>query len=412
MKRSLKRAIRLSDFKVISSDDLLEMDENSYQKIRRSATEHHLEKVAAFVCDECGFAVYAPREYKTRLPYWKHYAGAPIRCLWSTEKPNTIENVNASIFNGSQESPLHFRLKHTIKDLLINDPLTSTNTVYVEKSIIADGKLRRPDVQVNYNGRNLVFEIQLASTQLPIIVGREKFYQKNGHSLIWVTWNFNPEARNQQLSSISDILYSHNNNLFSLDNEVIHESITKRVFMLRSFWKHGTGWESKTVTLSELTWPSSGLPFAVAPPSPWHLEFREKWINSTNSDGTPWLLKRGLLYEIVEKINSEDITIQLLNDLDIGELLNAILSFTSGNPIGSGQSNLIEVINTFLSSNRRHRFAKILRGIIDKTNNSKIFERKSVQNTFYKAEHSDQDNRDSIAGQVVLKLFPDLFEKH
>lgn len=411
LQRTLKRAVRLQDMTVISSDDLLRIDPDGYQEIRRSATRARNQGQPAFVCDHCGFAVYAPREPKTRLPFWRHHKGAPGSCPWWTGEPGSTDDVSASQFQGAQESPLHLRVKHLVAELLTADSRTESGSVVVDEYIVCGESRRRPDVRAIYDGKPIAIEIQLATTQIPIIVAREDFYQREGRNLIWLTWNFVPVERAHLLTALEDIFYSHNKNLFSLDDEVVSESRERRAFLVRAFWEHGSGWNSKIATLPDLEWPSSGLPYAVAPPSPWHRDFRVRWLEATTPQGTPWPARNTLLSELAEKLADDAIDASTLEETDIGALINAILSFAEGKPVGSAQKNLTEVINTFLASERRFRFARIMRKVITVTGTPDILEKPSVVAKFSGAIENAQDGPDSLTGRVGLLLFPDLFEK-
>lgn len=411
LQRTLKRAVRLRDLTVISSDDLLRIDPDSYQEIRRSATRARNQGQPAFVCDHCGFAVYAPREPKTRLPFWRHHKGAPRSCPWWTGEPGSTDDVSASQFQGAQESPLHLRVKHLVAELLTADSRTESGSVVVDEYIVCGESRRRPDVRAIYDGKPIAIEIQLATTQIPIIVAREDFYQREGRNLIWLTWNFVPVERAHLLTAFEDIFYSHNKNLFSLDDEVVSESRERRAFLVRAFWEHGSGWNSKIATLPDLEWPSSGLPYAVAPPPPWHRDFRVRWLEATTPQGTPWPARKTLLSELAEKLADDAIDASTLEETDIGALINAILSFAEGKPVGSAQKNLTEVINTFLASERRFRFARIMRKVITVTGTPDILEKPSVVAKLSGAIEDAQDGPDSLTGRVGLLLFPDLFEK-
>lgn len=411
LQRTLKRAVRLRDMTVISSDDLLRIDADGYQDIRRAATRARNEGQPAFVCDHCGFAVYAPREPKTRLPFWRHHKGAPRSCPWWTGEPGSTDEVSASQFQGAQESPLHLRVKHLVAELLAADPRTEPGSVVVDEYVVCGESRRRPDVRAVYDGKPIAIEIQLATTQIPIIVAREDFYQREGRHLIWLTWNFVPVERAHLLTAFEDIFYSHNKNLFSLDDAVVSESRENGTFLLRAFWEHGSGWNSKITTLPDLEWPSSGLPYAVAPPPPWHRDFRARWLAATTPQGTPWPARNALLSELAEKFADDSIDASTLEEIDIGALINAILSFVEGKPVGSAQKNLTEVINTFLASERRFRFARIMRKVIAVTGVSEILDKLSVAAKFSRATEDDQDGPESLTGRVVLRLFSELFEK-
>jgi len=411
VQRTLKRAVRLHDLAVITSDDLLQIDADSYQEIRRAATRGRNERQPTFVCDHCGFPVYAPREPKTRLPFWRHHKGAPRSCPWWTGDPGSTDEVSASQFQGAQESPLHLRIKHLVAELLDADPLTEVGSVIVDEYVVCGESRRRPDVRAIYGGKPIAIEIQLATTQIPIIVAREDFYRQEGRHLIWLTWNFVPVDRARLLTAFEDIFYSHNKNLFSLDDGVVAESQARGAFLIRAFWEHGSGWDSKIAALPDLEWPASGLPFAVAPPPPWHLDFRARWLAATTNDGTPWPARRDLLVELAGNLPNTEINATSLDEMDLGALLNAVLSFTTGRPVGSAQRNLVELINTFLSSDRRHRFARIMRKVISVTEGADLLEKTSVATKFGHALQSAQDEPNSLSGKVVLLLFPELFQK-
>jgi hypothetical protein len=352
VQRTLKRAVRLRDLAVITSDDLLRIDADSYQEIRRAAIRGRNEGQPAFVCDHCGFPVYAPREPKTRLPFWRHHKGAPRSCPWWTGEPGSTDEVSASQFRGAQESPLHRRIKHLVAELVDADPLTEAGSVIVDEYVVCGESRRRPDVRAIYDGKPIAIEIQLATTQIPIILAREDFYRREGRHLIWLTWNFVPVDRAHLLTAFEDIFYSHNKNLFSLDDGIVAESRARGSFLVRAFWEHGSGWNSKIAALPDLEWSASGLPFAVAPPPPWHLDFRARWLGATTTAGTPWPARRDLHFELAGKFPDAEVDATYLDEMDVGALLNAILSFITGRPVGSAQRNLAELINTFLSSDR------------------------------------------------------------
>ncbi len=408
--RTLKRVVRLRDTAVITCDDLIQFDADAYQEIRRSATQARNDSTAAFVCDQCGFPVYAPREPKTKLPYWRHHKGAPQICPWWTGKPRSTDEISARQFQGAQESPLHFHLKNLVAELLNTDPLTEPGSVVVDEYVFCGESRRRPDVRATYDGKPIAVEIQLATTQIPIIVAREEFYRREGRYLIWLTWNFKPVERKLLLTSLEDIFYSHNKNLFSLDNKIVAASREKGALLVKAFWEHGSGWNSDIFSLPELQWPASGLPFAVAPP-PWHLDFRNRWLEATVPGGTRWSARKVLLVELAERIEGHRVDWASLEELDIEALLNAILSFVAGKPVGSAQRNLTEVINTLLSSERRYRFARIMRKVLSVSGGAELLAKQSVAGKFERALKESQDQPESIVGKVVLLLFPELFQR-
>ena len=171
--RTLKDAIDLDTMSKITSDDLLAKGMDYYHQIRHIATERRLVNDHRYVCAKCGNGVYVT--LRNKQPLWQHFRGAPYDCPWWTGNPDTIAKVSANQFQGQQESPLHSKLKYLIEELLKND--SRIKNIHVEKTIIGENGRRKPDVQASFHNRDLAFEVQLSTTQIPIILSREKFYQ-------------------------------------------------------------------------------------------------------------------------------------------------------------------------------------------------------------------------------------------
>ncbi|WP_245482467.1 DUF6035 family protein [Mesorhizobium sp. M4A.F.Ca.ET.050.02.1.1] len=395
----------------ISSDELVAAGPDRYHEIRRTATRARNEKTDVFVCENCGYAVYAPREPRTRLPYWRHRKGAPTDCPWWTGDPSSIDEVNASQFQGAQESPLHLKIKNTIAELLNADPLTEPGSVVTDEYLVTAEGRRRPDVRAVYAEKPIAVEVQLATTQIPIIDARESFYEREGRHLIWLTWNFVPVDRSRMLTAFEDIFYSHNKNLFSFDEEVLAVSKADGSARVRAFWEGENGWESKVVRLTDLTWPETGLPFAVAPRPPWHEDFRARWLDATSENGTRYPDRIHLLDELASKLNMEAVDGAALSEADFESLLNCMLSFVLKRSVGSRQRNLAEVINTFLAGSRRHGFARLMRKVVVSTGSGELLDRASVQGKFAIAEQEPQDGPETVTGRIALMLFPELFLK-
>ncbi|WP_247772832.1 DUF6035 family protein [Bradyrhizobium sp. 192] len=131
--------------------------------------------------------------------------GAPQLCPWWTGTPASVDIVSAQQFDGAQESPLHAKIKHIVGELLTNDPRTTAGGVVVDEYLILENGRRRPDVRAIYDRMPLVVEVQLATTQIPIIVQREDFYESASIRLIWLTWNLEPPTSGRLLSSFEDI---------------------------------------------------------------------------------------------------------------------------------------------------------------------------------------------------------------
>jgi hypothetical protein len=227
---------------------------------------------------------------------------------------------------------------------------------------------------------------------------------------LWVTWNFEPPAAGERMrSSFEDIFFSHNKNLFSIDDETIDLSRQESTFVVRAFWQRDGVWATKLVRLQEMQWLPSGRAFAIAPEPPWHEAFLGRWRAATGDHGTQWPERDGLLEELAARLAIPDIGRRELENGDIDDLINCLLSLVDGRPVGSRKKNLTELLNTFLGVERRHRFARLIRRFAERCNRGEGLAIRSVESKLVKALESPQDDPESITGRIALRLFPDVF---
>lgn len=281
--RTLKRAIDLRDFSSITAEHLLSCGLEFCQQVRRQATLARSSDMP-FVCGHCGWPVYVTKNGLTKEYLWAHFAGASQTCEWFTGKNLTPHQVGALQFGGTQESPLHFRLKNLVGELLELDP--SADDVVIDARLDGRTGHRRPDVRASYDGRPVALKIQLSSTQLPTILGREQFYTEEGRSLLWIAWSPSLNAKADVPQALLDIYTAHNDNLFSIDEESICVSRQTSKLTLRVHWWDADRCLNKLVTLDNLTYPRRGLPFAVDRPPAWHESFKRRWLSITTPDGS------------------------------------------------------------------------------------------------------------------------------
>lgn len=206
-------------------------------------------------------------------------------------------------------------------------------------------------------------------------------------------------------ASFKDIFYSHGENIFSIDQETIERSMAEKVFFLRVFWKDG-GWREKLMPLEEFSWPTRGLPFAVAKAPEWKDVFASKWIAATNKDGTEWSQRRLLLAELSGKVDLAGRDSATLDMAEFPAWLNCLFSLSLGRPIGSRQTNIAELINTFLYSERRHHLAGLLVKAIHASGQSILLERDAIKKKVATALNVYQYDELSHEGKVAVALFP------
>lgn len=408
--RTIQRVVDIEDMLEISAEQLLLASRDRYNAIRRAATIAHKNEKEKFVCGNCGFPVYAPKKPDTRLPYWKHYPGFPVECEWRTDKPQSVDQVSAIQFAGNQESSLHKRIKEATGEMLLLDPLTSDGSVIIDEYLIEEDGRRRPDVRCQFNGRPVAFEVQLATTQLPIILDRDNFYASHGWHLIWITWGLEIPKNGQLLTAFEDIFYSHNKNIFSLDSEAISMTKSTRKFHLRCHWQEELSWASQLVPLSELNWEEGRLPYFKAQPPTWKELFQGRWIATLNEERLDIEGKRALLNELLSRIGMQSVERDVA--YEICEIVDLAFSLKVGQPIASSQSNLVELYNSFLSSERRFKYAKMVYSFALITGHRDLLERISVKKKLDRALRNEQTEKNNPASVVARYLLESEVERY
>ena len=145
-------------------------------------------------------------------------------------------------------------------------------------------------------------------------------------------------------------------------------------------------------------------------PQTWGQDFRERWIKSTSSDGMRFETSQSLFYELDKELDLKVDYYDFTGEA-IPNLINMVISLKFGYPIGSSQSNLLELSNTFLSSKVCHQYADIFTYFAKRFNRKEILERTSIQNKVEKAKTTPQINKGTMASKVLHALFEDWVKK-
>ena len=414
IKRTLKEAIDLDTMKVISIDDLIDSmnaGTEKYDYIRHEATGRSQANNPRYVCAKCGHSVYAPLEPSKKLPYWQHFKGAPTDCIWWTGNNHTIDEVSARQFQGAQESPLHLKIKTHVAECLNLDE--NASEIKIEEYIFDENKdKRKPDVQAVWQEKRIVFEIQLATTQIPIILARESFYKEQGIPLIWFVWNFEECELIDMNQSIRDIYRRHYNNLFSIDTETMALSIENNKLMFRVFANGYDGWHNRIFSLDDIDFCKVGSPQGFWVPISVGQKLRQEWIEATDEEGTC----RHARENVFNSLNNEcQLNADYYDDFmnrDIHTLINMILSLECGRPIGTHQKNIVEFANTFLAGAERHRYVQIFKLFAKWFKHDDLLNRKSVQKKIELAMQEEQITKGSIPSKIIRFLFDDWIEYH
>lgn len=402
--RTIRSAVDLDTMKVISWENLLQSDERQYNEIRRSATERKQSRNARYVCSQCGHPVYPPMDVNKR-PYWKHFNGAPTDCPWWTGDPNSPDNVSASQFMGQQEGPLHKKIKFHLASILEKD--RNASDVMVEQFVATDSGRRKPDVLAVYDGVKTAFEIQLATTQLPIIVAKETFYAENAIRIVWITWDFQHAPLADIKQSFKDIYFSHDENIFSLDAETIAKSDNEERLILRAHAFRKSEWQSKIEYLSNVSWNSSGLPFVFPRVDPWHVQFEAQWLACRKRNAYDYRSEEKLLVELSVQLNLE-LSPEDWRDLKFPSLLDTLYSLRAGYPLTSNQENLFAMANSFLNTKGCGAFIEIFHFFARRYNYTELLARESVRKKIESLKPTPQAKKGSPCALAVRLLFEEV----
>lgn len=187
-------------------------------------------------------------------------------CIIKTTSHLSHEEMLAIKFNGQKEGALHRELKLKLADFIKTDDVFS-DEVFVEKTFRQEHqtgiakKWRRPDVTAmikdSKHPKKIVFELQISTTFIEVIINRTEFYRTNKVYLIWVFSAFDPDKFTTQ-----DIAAINKSNIFVLDKAAIKHSEEMKQLFLTCFYRTPIEtnnsdivyeWRSELVSFSDLT---------------------------------------------------------------------------------------------------------------------------------------------------------------
>ena len=401
--RRIESAVDLYDLHEIRADDLLDFDTG--RQVRKLADKRKRSE-RAIVCSECEQPVVVPMHWRTQEYFFQHF-GRNVECPWTSERPSTsVDEASARIFKGQQEGPLHRRIKEELGALLGSFPGVS-DCVVDQTYRNAHGDRRRPDVRFRVLGKTFVLEVQLATTQRPIITDRNEFYRAEDFWIIWIAWRPDRIALSAHKASVIDIITDHNDNLFSVDDETLEMSRKAGELKLRVHWWDELGCRDKIVALRELIYPSDGLAFAVAKQLKWSEQFKHDWVNSYSGRKIHYLKLNSLWTSMVTKLELHSSFPDDFPDWDGVALVNVLLSLERSRVVGSDQKNLAEVLNTHFSTESRKPTARIVEHAAKMAGQPQLLERPKTRELLAAAKSSRQVTKTSWQTSVVRGLFPE-----
>ena len=317
--------------RIVNARDFFSQHESELILWRRNLQEEYLMGHARFICPECKqpVKISGHKLQRGRVCYFAHFKDSDD-CPYKTGTNRTKEEIERLKYSLVQESERHKRLKAAIASALEGEKSKSMGVGNVEcekriNSEIPYLKWRRPDVYAEYNGRKYVFELQLSTTFVSVIVDRDIFYRLNDYNIIWV-FNFEDNKEYVSLHNLmcKDIYYANKRNVFIFDADAEELSKERGELVLKCRWLDENGaWSTdEFVTLDKFQYDEeSHKPFIIDADKAYlekHPEYveRRKQLENSREDLLKALMERQKHEEELEKRRDAERTnlqLELLN---------------------------------------------------------------------------------------------------
>lgn len=265
VQRTIEEIYDVQEEKTYTATEFFSKSEHEIMHWRRALEEAILLDKPRLVCNHCKQMVKlcGRRTQRGVVSYFSHLYDSD-ECEIKTTTQLSREEIEARKYRLVQESSRHKELKQAMASLLSSSKsreIGITNVAIEQRinSNIPYMNWRRPDIQASYRGMNLVFELQLSTTFLSIVVDRDIFYRLNNYFIIWI-FNFddNKEYVNLHNLMCKDIYYANKRNIFIFDKRAQELSVNAEELILKCQWLdiEGNFTEGEYISISQLTFDS------------------------------------------------------------------------------------------------------------------------------------------------------------
>ena len=257
-RRTIEEVYDLKDGVFIEAKEFFSRSESEIIAFRKHLEEAIQLNQPRFVCSHCRqmVKISGKSTAKGKVSFFSHLHDSDD-CDIKTTTQLSKEDIEARKYGMVGESERHKKLKSFIGTYL--EKCSDVSDVMVSKRIKSDIPYlnwRCPDVTAQYKGKKLVFELQLSTTFLSVIVDRDIFYRLNNYYVVWV-FNFDNEENRLTLENLlaKDIYYANKRNVFILDKEAMEKSKEENKLYLSVTWLEDNNKfaEKRLVTLDELS---------------------------------------------------------------------------------------------------------------------------------------------------------------
>ncbi|MHA2811632.1 DUF6035 family protein [Vibrio campbellii] len=293
--RNMTSVFLTQEDKVIDANEFLDScEEQEYFQLRTAIAKNRKTNPLA-LCNVC-FQPVVLRATPQRTTFFAHVKDSED-CPIKTTTNLTMEEIQAMKYNGQKEGRQHKEGKQRLAELLSSDPLFSDD-IHIEKTFREKNPIgiakrwRRPDISARFasDNREVVFELQVSTTFLDVIISREEFYKNNDAYITWVFLDFDSEK-----FTTLDIAYANKANVFVLDNEANHESELNGKLVMKCYYRQPYMTEELTIAH---TWVSEIVDFSM-------LSFDE------TTKKTYFIDTEQLRMQVIEQINDKKLRQQI-----------------------------------------------------------------------------------------------------
>lgn len=240
---TIEEVLDIKTGQYINCHEFLSLPENILQDYRYMLETAIQINQPRFVCPYCGQMVRLSGRAteKGHIRFFSHRYDSDY-CEIKTKTGLTEDEINARKYGRVQESERLINIRKSIISVLNSHQSAQAGITDIKENATVKSNIpflnwRRPDIQFQYQGKEVVFELQLSTTFASVIVARDIFYRLNNMFVIWV-FNFddNQEYFNLQNLMAKDIYYANKRNVFIYDKEAQRKSEKEGKLYLNCRW--------------------------------------------------------------------------------------------------------------------------------------------------------------------------------
>lgn len=359
--RTVQDVLDLRNGKNMNADTFFSRPEAEIFADRRTLEEAAQRNEKTLVCAICRQAlkIRGNRDGRFSIHFAHLYDSGD--CPIKTGKKYSADEILRMKYNGAKESDLHIQLKNAIADTIRKDNRFSN--IDVDKTFRTEGLLKewkRPDVAAVFNDKRIVFEVQLSTTFLSLIVQREMFYLRNNTFIMWVFNEFETDIDAQRFSE-KDIIYSNNHNAFMVNDETLRLSEEEGKFLLYCFYQRPLSsgrliWEKDLISFDDITFDHQTFKVYYFDTNQERerlkaeairlqaQDFEEFWINRQSIG---YEEKRDGLLKFQATLKNRNIIFDYYDDT-LAKILDALFTLKYKKMIGYDFKNFISLANNIL----------------------------------------------------------------